>query len=154
MLRLLLVAALLAGCRISLEDDTAVFQTCVEQPAVSSCAAVSMASTLTAIQTNVFLQCSTGICHGGAEYPNLSPGMSHASLVNQPSMIEPTRMLVVPNDPLSSYLMVMIAAIAPETATPAAEPPEDGYMPKGAAIMCCEKLDAIERWIEAGAPNN
>ena len=31
-------------------------------------------------------------------------------------------------------------------------PPRDGFMPLGADPLCVEKLEAIERWILAGAP--
>jgi hypothetical protein len=36
--------------------------------------------------------------------------------------------------------------------TPVAPPPSDiGLMPQGGGAICCQKLDAIDRWITAGA---
>ena len=36
---------------------------------------------------------------------------------------------------------------------PSSGPPGDvGYMPEDAPLICVEKRDAVQRWIEAGAP--
>jgi hypothetical protein len=52
----------------------------------------------------------------------------------------------------------MLRHVTPEMADPpVGEPPDDvGYMPQnaGGAVLCCQKLEAIQRWIEAGAQNN
>jgi len=52
----------------------------------------------------------------------------------------------------------MLRDVPPVMASPPASPPPGnvGYMPQGpaSAALCCQKLDAIERWIESGAPNN
>jgi hypothetical protein len=71
-------------------------------------------------------------------------------------MVDPTRKLVVPNDVKSSYLMLMVRDVPPAMATPpgTAPPGSIGYMPQGSTTLCCQKLDALERWIMAGAPNN
>ena len=64
--------------------------------------------------------------------------------------------LLVPNDVKSSYLMLMLQDFPPEDATPPGvePPPRAGYMPMSNATLCCQKLAAIERWINAGAPSN
>jgi hypothetical protein len=44
---------------------------------------------------------------------------------------------------------------APDEAVPPAPAPRDNlYMPLSSPPVCCQKLDAIERWIMAGAMNN
>jgi hypothetical protein len=68
-------------------------------------------------------------------------------------------MLVVPGNPAQSFLTVMIGQIRPEEADPpfTAIPNDSsgnfvGTMPQNAGVLCCQKLDAIERWIGSGAP--
>jgi hypothetical protein len=161
MLRLVVVVSLLAGCRISLEtEESIVGRRCQPNPASASCMAAVGHADLTWIQANVFnTSCTFSTCHV-ASSPNeagqldLTSGRSHAELLGIASRLEPSRMLVAPNDVQSSYLMLMLGDYGPDEATPAADPPEVGYMPLGAPALCCEKLDAIEQWIEAGAPNN
>jgi hypothetical protein len=72
------------------------------------------------------------------------------------STIDKTRRLVVPSDANSSYMELMIQRITPAEATPPAMPPPSniGYMPQANPTLCCQKLDAIDRWIAAGAMNN
>jgi hypothetical protein len=62
----------------------------------------------------------------------------------------------VPNDVQASYLMLMLGDVPPAMANPPGAPPPTsiGYMPQAQPALCCQKLDAIERWIMAGAPNN
>jgi hypothetical protein len=57
-------------------------------------------------------------------------------------------------DVKSSYLMLMLHDFDPTTATPPGREPGIGYMPLGFGSLCCQKLDAVERWITAGAPAN
>jgi hypothetical protein len=39
--------------------------------------------------------------------------------------------------------------------SPAPAPPDPpGYMPQNSDPICCQKLDSIARWIEAGALDN
>ena len=128
------------------------------------CMEAASRSDLAWIEANVFSQqCAFSGCHNGAATPagrlNLKdPGMSHDGLVNVDSAIEPTRKLVVPGEPKQSYLMMMLQLFPPAQMepTPVAAPPGDiGFMPQGTDMaICCQKLDAIERWITAGAPAN
>ena len=117
------------------------------------------------IEANVFsAQCAFSGCHNGqattAGRINLKdPGMSHDDLVGQDSMIAAGRKLVVAGAPKQSYLMMMLQLFPPSEMepTPVAAPPTDiGFMPQGTngAAICCQKLDAIERWVAAGAPAN
>jgi hypothetical protein len=87
-----------------------------------------------------------------------TPGASHAKLVDVDSNLDAGRKLVVPGAPKQSYLMMMMQHYSPELMepTPAEPPPDDvGFMPQNAngAVVCCQKLDAIDRWITAGAMN-
>jgi hypothetical protein len=128
-----------------------------------SCMDATTHSDLAWIEANVFLpQCAFSGCHNGsatvAGRLNLKdPGQSHDDLVNFASAIATDRKLVVAGAPKQSYLMMMLRAYPPgEMDPPVAPPPTStGFMPMnaGGAVVCCQKLDAIERWITAGAPN-
>lgn len=155
MTRLLVIASLLAGCRLSLEKEAD--STCEPDPASSTCSAVAGQATLQSLQTNIFtLNCALATsCHGaGGNPPELTAGQSYARLVNAASVLQPSRKFIVPGDVSASYLMVMVHGIEPAEASPPTVRPPGGYMPKGLPPLCCEKLDALQRWIEAGAPNN
>jgi hypothetical protein len=159
MMRLALAATLLAGCRLSLEND-AVARTCSDGTVQACTDAVNAPATLAWIETNIFMMsCNFSGCHSGAagnESPlDLSPGKSGAHLVNATSIEDQSRKLVVPNDVEASYLMLMLQDVAPADASPpAAGLPPPGSMPQSSAPLCCQKLEAIERWINAGAPTN
>ena len=161
MLRLLVIASLVAACRISLEPDEP--RACVVNTTSPLCADAVNHSDLKWIETNIFApNCNLGgggACHASASDSGklgLQPGMSHDHLVNVTSMVDKTRKLVVPNDVAASYLMLMLSDVAPEMASPpGGAPPRDiGYMPQSSGTLCCQKLDALERWVESGAPNN
>jgi hypothetical protein len=164
MIRLVIVASLIAGCRISLESNdtpdgggTGGRQCTVDT--TSPCMEAVTHSDLAWVEDNVFAtSCNFSGCHNGASTPqgmvDLRPGMSRAHLVGFASLIsgQESRKLVVPNDVKASYLMLMLGDFDPAMATPPGQPPGIGYMPQGAKILCCQKLDAIDRWITAGAP--
>jgi hypothetical protein len=161
MVRLLLLASLLVGCRVSLEDEPPlVDRNCTPDGPGATCAAAAGKAEYSWIQTNVFdIGCNSGgSCHGAALPEggvDLRAGVSYENLVNADSQLAAGRKLVVPNDIQASYLMLMLGDYPPEMATPATTAPAGGYMPKGVpGGLCCQKLDAIERWIMAGAPNN
>jgi hypothetical protein len=167
MIRLVMLASLLVGCRIALENDTtgdddtqgrvcaiSMSPACVE-------AANGNHADLAFLEENVFKPgCAFSECHDGRTGAqgkiDLRSGQSHAHLVDFASAIDPTRKLVVPNDVHASYLMLMLRDFPPGEATPPGQAPPDraGYMPMSSAPLCCQKMDAIERWILAGAPSN
>jgi hypothetical protein len=159
MMRLALAATLLAGCRLSLDSET-VDRTCSVGTSQQCLDAVNAPATLAWIETNIFMQsCDFSGCHSGApgnESPlDLSPGHSAASLVNATSIEDGSRKLVVPNDVEASYLMLMLQDVAPANASPAAAGlPPPGPMPQSADPLCCQKLEVLERWINAGAPTS
>jgi len=168
MTRFLLAASLVASlsaCRITLDDnetgDDVTGRNCVVNTSSATCVAATMHQDLTWIENNIFnTSCTFSGCHNGASSAagkvDLRPRMSRAHLVGYASAIEPSRMLVVPNDVKSSYLMLMLHDFAPAEATPPGSAPDQsiGFMPMGNMPLCCQKLDAIERWITAGAPSN
>jgi hypothetical protein len=158
MIRFVVLAGLLVGCRISLESDPA-SQAC-EIGDSGPCTAADNQQDLAFIEENIFkTNCAFSSCHDGGNSAqgkiDLRTGKSHDHLVNFASAIDPSRMLVVPNDVKSSYLMLMLQDFPPQDATPpGSDPPaRAGFMPMSNMTLCCQKLGAIERWINAGAPN-
>lgn len=164
MIRFVAIATLVAGCRISLESndtgDNSTTRQCTVSTTSQPCMDATMHSDLTWIEQKIFVaSCNFSGCHSSASDAgklDLRPGMSHDHLIGVSSMIDPTRKLVVPNDVDASYLMLMLHDVPPLMANPPASPPPGGigYMPQGSPELCCQKLDALERWINAGAPNN
>ena len=171
MLRLLpavLLALALVACRTSLDEepdaDLSGARAC-KIGTTAECTAAASQSSLAWIEENVFAKsCAFSGCHNGmattaGRIDMKTPGASHDDLVGVDSMIEPSRKLVVAGQPKQSYLLMMMRHFPPSEMepTPAAGPPNDiGFMPQnaGGAVLCCQKLDAIERWITAGAMNN
>ena len=100
------------------------------------------------IQQHIFTpSCATAMCHGGAEPEvglNLSAGEAYANLVNKGSSTVDGWTRVTPGSLATSYLAVSLGRVE-------GPPPRDGYMPLGADPLCLEKMEAIERWILAGA---
>ena len=165
MLRLVLVASLLAGCRLTLEntdtgDDTTMGRPCAISTASPACVDAVNHSDLPWIEQNIFApSCNfQGSCHDGSNSlqgkVDLRATKSYAHLVNYSSVLDPTRKLVVPNDVEASYLMLMLRDVAPAMANPPGKAPSVGFMPQNTGTtLCCQKLDTLERWIMAGAPS-
>ncbi len=135
------------GCRIPLDnnsgDDTTV------DGASDICNEAKTHSDLAWIQDNIFTHsCSLSGCHKGtaanAGFLSLESGVSHGALVGQAAATQTGWMRVVANDPAHSYLLVALGD----------EPgpiPMDGIMPEANPKLCQDKLDAVARWIMAGA---
>jgi hypothetical protein len=175
----LLAAVLAMGCRIDL-DDREVSRACKVRDDISVCREAADHSDFTWIQDNILSSnCAGKQCHGLPEGAQTEPdgkivlakGMAYAALLGPngtgaESDLEPGRLLVVPTGamdpehpeikgrPDQSYLFfLMRGVLASEGAPPFAEPPDDiGYMPMDNNTLCCQKIDAVRRWIEAGAP--
>jgi hypothetical protein len=168
MFRLVAIAGLLCSCRLSLENyDTSIQGTdagngraCVVSTTSQPCMDATMHSDLAFIEQRIFASsCNFSGCHDSATDAgrlDLRAGASHDRLVGVSSQIDPSRKLVVPNDVAASYLMLMLRDVAPAMANPPGNSPPGsiGFMPQAAPTLCCQKLDAIERWINAGAPNH
>ena len=104
-------------------------------------------SDLAWIQSRIFDVSCTTMCHGAsppAGMLNLRPAASRLALVNVQGYSHPDWIRVVPGDPKKSLLMVEIGG----------EPgiQLEGYMPWQQPMLCTQKIDAIRRWIAAGAP--
>lgn len=171
MSRLCVIAALvsLSACRIALEDPVEYSARTCSEGTVPACVEAAQHSDLTWIEQNVFPNCTFSGCHDGrntddASMMDLREGHAHASLVGVDSKIATgagltgKAKLVTPMVPNQSYLLVMLRALTPEQHDPPLDaPPKDiGFMPQnaGGVVTCCQKLDALTRWIEEGAQDN
>ncbi|HSN25486.1 MAG TPA: hypothetical protein VLT45_04350 [Kofleriaceae bacterium] len=152
----LLLALLFAtACKIDLDHAPDAGTGKCEMSTSASCVEAVNHQDLTWIQDNVFTkQCTFSGCHNGENTKqgkiDLRAGKSFATLVNGDSALMPGTKLVVPGSPTTSYLEVMLGS------EPGSVPASVGLMPQntGGQLLCCQKLDAIQRWITAGAPNN
>lgn len=110
---------------------------------LTDCEEATLHSDLAWLQQKVFTpSCATAGCH--ASGMSLAAGQTHASLVNRASSIASGWTRVVPGSVATSYLVVALGRGTGPT-------PPSGTMPLGALPLCVEKLEAIERWIAAGA---
>lgn len=116
-----------------------------------ACAEAANHSDFTWIQDNVLTpSCATGPCHDAIEPDvdlDLSAGAAHGNLVNKGASTQSGWIRVVPGSPDDSYLVVALGR-APGPM------PRDGFMPLNMPPLCEAKLEAVERWILAGAPND
>jgi hypothetical protein len=107
--------------------------------------------TLSSIQNNIFaLKCAVAGCHvtGGIAPMSLEPGNSFNTLVNANSAYgNPLLLRVKPNDAANSVLYLKITGDA-RTGGPQAR------MPFGLGGMSTAEVNAIQTWINNGAPNN
>lgn len=101
--------------------------------------------TLSSIQAEVFNRsCAFSDCHGGTTFPNLSPGMSHTSLVGKASQQKPGEILVNPGNASDSYLIKKLKGFD-IVGSP---------MPRNSAPLSNAVIDTIAKWINLGAQNN
>ena len=161
MKRLVGMFVFLVACSSSGGNDAG-----TDAPISPACMEATTYQNLVNIENKIFAgSCTFSGCHNGgatdAGMTDMRAGKSFAALVNQNVRNVPgetTRKLVVPGDPKSSYILVMIGQIKPADATPPANDPPMaiGLMPQnaGGQLICPEKRAAIERWIMAGAMNN
>jgi len=167
----LVLVGLVAACRYDLDhatfSDAAETRLCKVSTNTQSCLDADAHSDFTYIHTSIIKpKCIFSGCHdGGTSKAGMmdlrTQATAHMNLVGPSSMLDTTRTLVVPSNPTQSFLMVMLAAIKPGEADPPLQsiPLDDkgnvvGTMPQGSTIICCQKLDAIQRWIAAGAAND
>jgi len=107
-------------------------------------------SDLAWIQSQVFTpSCALPSCHRGAAatagFLALEAGRARSQLVDTASTSATSWKRVVSGNASRSYLLVAIGQVSGPR-------PTDGLMPLGGGALCAEKRDAIQRWIEAGAP--
>lgn len=161
----LLAAVLAMSCRIDL-DHREIPRTCEVRDDIDVCKEAADHSDFEWLQANLFTSnCSGRSCHGmpgpGKTQPGgkieLTPGMTYKVLLGDgtgaKSAVDPTRVLVRPGYPNDSYLYFLLRGVrADDGEPPFEEPPEDvGYMPMDNDTLCCQKIEAVGRWIEAGA---
>lgn len=168
-MRLALSAAVLvtAGCKIDL-DTREILRACESRPDIEVCQeAASAGDDFAWIRANIFAtNCSGSSCHSagtGGRPPGgrivLDEAGAYETLMGVDgtgamSEVSPGRRLVVPGNADASYLFFLLRGVAAADGDPPfEEPPEDvGYMPQDLADgLCCEKIDAVGRWIAAGA---
>jgi hypothetical protein len=153
------------GCRIDLDSHDVDASTSGRACKVSTAAVCMEAeghSDFTWIKGKIFAaNCFGSSCHSGTTASgNLDltddPYTALMGSGTKKSNLDPTRDLVVPGSPNKSYLYFILRGIEPEMGDPPFSPPPGnvGYMPMSNATLCCQKLDAIERWITAGAMND
>jgi hypothetical protein len=110
------------------------------------------------LQDNVFTpSCSAfASCHKGAAASagrlNLEAGNTADNLIDQPAGSDPAMRegwtLVVPGDPAQSYMMVLVDHVS-KGGRFEGPLPQAGTMPYNSSLLCLEKRQAIERWIES-----
>ncbi|HUS28074.1 MAG TPA: hypothetical protein VMZ53_06180 [Kofleriaceae bacterium] len=114
---------------------------------LTDCQEATQHSDLAWIQQKVFTPSCTDECHSTPDPSSgmdLTAGHAYTNLVNVNSNQFSGWKRVVPGDPRSSMLMVQIGGEQ--------GPALEGTMPWGQPKLCDEKIDAIRRWIAAGAP--
>ncbi len=172
-MRMSLIALLVVGCGTSPPKQ----QMCMDNTIAPVCFQdAPMHSDFTWIKANIFdKNCFGSACHtskGSAKLklstdpnnpqdPPVTQADAYMNLLGADgtgavSIIDTTRRLVVPMDPHSSYMEMMLQFETPAEMTPPASPPPSniGYMPQANPVLCCQKLEAIDRWIVAGAMND
>jgi hypothetical protein len=115
------------------------------------CGAGEFDSTFAAIQRVIFEggNCTNSLCHGEAAVGGLDlrAGKSYANLIEMKSTAS-SALRVMPGEPDESFLYNKLrAATEPGSVTV-----EGSAMPSGAPPLSREHLEALRRWIEAGAP--
>jgi hypothetical protein len=161
----LLAAVLAMSCRYTLDERDAPKQ-CSTRDDIAICVEADDHSDFAWLQDNVFQSnCSGDSCHNAPKMGqppggriSLTAGLAYTTLMGSNSEgvmseIATTRKLVEPGKPNQSYLFFLLRGIYAEEGEPPFEaPPDDvGYMPQKMAPLCCQKLEAVRRWIEAGA---
>lgn len=157
------------GCKIDLDEF--VPRLC-EDKTVAVCREADNHSDFAWLQDNMFsTNCSGDDCHGApvnGQPPSgklvLAKGFAYATLLGKAadepgpaplvaSEFTSDHKLVQPGAPEKSYLLYMLQALYAEDGVPRfTAPPEDiGFMPQSGTVLCCQKLDAVSRWIAAGA---
>jgi hypothetical protein len=166
----LLSALFVMACRIDLDHaetpDASVSGRACKVSTSTSCKEADSHSDFTFIKKSIFpLSCSSSSsCHMSSTSSgriDLSEANAYATLMGpsgagMKSGIDTSRTLVVPGQPKASYFFFLLHGVKASEGEPAfSEPPTDvGYMPMNNNPICCQKLDAIERWITAGAKND
>jgi hypothetical protein len=115
----------------------------------AACGEPETPPTLTNVQTKVFnLSCNNfSGCHNGASPAGQLSLEDRVELskLTMASVADPMRKIIVPGDPASSFMMDKLRNRN--------VPPPGTSMPPGLPIEE-DRIDLVERWIAAGAPND
>jgi hypothetical protein len=146
------------GCEIDIDSRVTQAQCSVGSAQV--CLDAVGKSDFTWIHDNILIKnCTGSSCHesdstsNAKKTPYLMIDEAYSSLLKE-SNIYPGQQIVVPNNPQQSILLLM----TPEVAPPDFDPPQSGkpsvgFMPQANGALCCQKLDTLKAWINAGAPS-
>jgi hypothetical protein len=120
-------------------------------PVEPACEGTEYASTFEAIQDRIFEQhgCTQEVCHGSAKQGGLelTRGVAYANVFDVHALGSPLKR-VEPGDKSRSYLWLKLAAAtAPGSVEITGAP-----MPNGLPPISDDELEAVRRWIYAGAP--
>jgi hypothetical protein len=163
-MRAVLLLALLASCRYDLdhaEVDASVSGRSCKMTTSAACVEAATHSDFTFIKEKIFAaNCFGSSCHTGATASGKLDltddpytALMGAGGTGVASNLDPSHKRVVAGDTSASYLFFIIHGLDTNPGFP--EPPSSvGYMPMSNATLCCQKIDAIERWITAGAMND
>jgi hypothetical protein len=119
--------------------------------AADGCGDTKFGSTFAAIQ-KVILEghsCTNDACHGAAAMGDLDlrPDVAYKNLIEVKSKLS-TQYRIMPGVPNESFLFNKLRAAT----EPGSVKVEGSSMPSGAAPLSADHLEAMRRWIEAGAP--
>jgi hypothetical protein len=177
--RLAVLALVLGGCRVGLEA-TYEPPACVTSMK-PVCTGAENYQDFASITENILNRnCTGSSCHEkGGSAPKAQrlvfdqgPLVAYQTMVNNPDHTQPhvgsdgqvfsdievgeDIPLVAPGEPDMSYLLYAMHAVPQNEFgfTVAGKPPQVGFMPYNSGTLCCQKLDAVQRWIAAGAHND
>jgi hypothetical protein len=161
----LLAALLVSGCRYDLDhadvDANTSGRTCKVSTA-AVCIEADTHSDFTWIKGKIFAaNCFGSSCHSGSTASGMLDltddpytSLMGAAGTGTDSNLQPGKKRVVAGDPANSYLFFIVHGLDANKGTFEEPPSNVGYMPMSNSTLCCQKLDAIERWITAGALND
>ncbi|MBA3538689.1 MAG: hypothetical protein H0T79_03610 [Deltaproteobacteria bacterium] len=158
------------ACRLDLDTPLTYKDVTCEPLDVPVCRDATEHSDFTWIHANVLAKnCNGTACHvdGGtnkdaARLKFDDKALAYNTLVDPGdgpimSQIQTDLPLIAKGEPERSYMLFLMKAVPRSEFVPSdiPEPPKEaGYMPRGNGILCCQKLDAVERWVAAGANND
>lgn len=121
-----------------------------EGPISPDCLEADNRSDFTFVRDVVFKSCLFSSCHGATPLGKLSLIQTRAydQLVGVDAVKVSGWVRVVPFEPEQSYLMVKLGAVAGPLGD------GGGTMPLNNPLLCEQKIDAVRRWIVAGAQND
>jgi len=161
----LLVALLASGCKYNLDEadvDASVSGRACKVTTTAACVEAESHSDFTWIKQKIFAaNCFGSSCHTGATASGKLDltddpytALMGADGTGVTANLDANHKRVVAGDPAASYLYFIVHGLDGNTGGFAEPPSSVGYMPMSNATLCCQKIDAIGRWITAGAKND